>query len=474
VHNSWSVCSPDDKLLFLEMQRLFSEQRFEPGGISLEQTDLSFYPGFLLVRATINPQVVEFKDGKKVEIKQSVQSLFLYNPNTADLARKIIPLSREARSIYMINNHLRLRLTIGTVIDYIKFFGLVVQEEPFFFITSVNEIPWDTKTDGDDKARLLGAINAFCKTDEKGQLETNIKEVNTLWGTHLFRVTLPCIYTDSCYASTLSVSQKGYIKMTEDKALSEHGLTSVRSPLPYYAVNPTKQFERYLNTRMTLAFGYMAALLALLFACQIVEVALGLCIVAELVLRVAQPTLSDGFDRWFFHHPRLLGITLGAASFILVLRAAQVLYVEIAELIGKHQPGLSWMVIYNVREQLQTKFSSFKSRLAGAATRFGWGLSEQLLMWAWIMFSAQSLGYILFSDPRPGTVGWALVSGIERIVGTATFGLVSLSRHLPPPYSSTPTLSGKLLFIALDVCVGTLLVRSILQFWRLSRREEDD
>jgi len=165
-HTAWDEMGERDAHIFFHEQKLFSKERFEEDNVYLQWQSLSFFPGHKLVRARISPQHIQIeKNGKlaTIDINEEHRTFFLYDPETSDLLKKVIPLTPTSESIYLANKLLQLSLDKQNVVDYVQFFGAIVEakDEPFYFLTHEDEIPWNPNITHTDKLEMLGRFSTI-------------------------------------------------------------------------------------------------------------------------------------------------------------------------------------------------------------------------------------------------------------------------------------------------------------------------
>ena len=179
LHTQWQALDQAAKTQFLTDQRRFSQEVFDADRIRLAAVALSFMPGYQLIRARLMPQIVRLVGGGSSEIKEESESYFLYNANTDNVVLMTIPLQPTSVAIGVANSLLGVRLTAETVIDYVKYFGLIVEDgdrQGFLFVDYESEIPWTGEVDEVSRRKFLGALSARSTLGIDGWFDVQLKE----------------------------------------------------------------------------------------------------------------------------------------------------------------------------------------------------------------------------------------------------------------------------------------------------------
>lgn len=471
MHLRWQQLVEPEKSVFIEIQRMFSEETFDSSRISLDKVALNFYADTFLVKANIMPHDVHFSNGRLVKIEGACESYFLYNPITSDLSKKVIPLNRKSDTVYIANNIIGLHLTKYNVVDYVKFFGLVVSEEPFFFIDDVSEIPWTNDADDSHKQRLLGAIEAFCPISATGDINTGVTEATKRHG-KTFDLSIPCIYQDACFSSRMSVAESGLIVMEEDQPLTDKSITPVKSQLPYYEINATKDYIKIMRSRMTRNKVLTLALQLFLFCSSLIVLSLFFITVLDSILLAVGSDISNKLNAWLVNKPIVLkiGVFCSAAAVIFSIYRATIF--EYSEFIGRDKPHALSYMLGSFSEKLRKRYNSLLARVQAVAVLLTIGIIDLVLTASVIMFCTQNAIITLILGNQVLPIGAYPMILIDHYVNIFAIGNISSFFNIDALHNLKFTLFGQFILGFFSLLLSLVIFRWGYRFWRLSAKEK--
>ncbi len=464
----WKVLTEEEKLIFVEIQRMFSKETFDSSKIILEKTALTFYLDTWLVKATILPQDVHMADGESITIDERCESLFLYNPETSELSKKIISLNRKSETIYLINTILGLKLTEANVVKYVKFFGLCVHEEPFYFMENTNEISWKENIEESQKERLLGAIEAFCPIEENGVIDVGLKENNQRIG-KTFGLSMPCIYQDACYLSKMSVAENGLIVMEEDQPLTDKSITPVTSQLPYYVINATQDFRNEANKIRRKFFLTVIGIQIPVFLSAVVLILMILAMVVDWFLLAIGGEYTGKLNSWLSSSAKLLSVVVICSTIVFLLRVYRTLLFEYMEFIGHNKPHAYSYLLGNYSEKLRNKWGTQSARVRGVLFELLFGVLELVFTASVILFSVHHSITPLYKGVEDVNIGLYPVLVVDYFVGIVSIEGISSSVGLSALIGIEYNLYGVLLLSFFSIFLSLVVVREAVRVWRLTK-----
>lgn len=406
MHTTWRAMEEDEAKIFFHEQKLFSKERFEEDKINLEWQDLPFFRGHKLVRARISPQRVQLeKDGKatSVAIGTDHRTFFLYNPETSDLRTKVIPLTSRSDSVYLANKLLSPNIDQNSVVQYVQFFGLVVERKgsPFHFLAHENEIPWAPGITDREKSEMMGRFATVTHRNADGSFQIKVTP-NRFLGVS-FALTIPCIYAGDAFESKMHVAHTGYLRMEHDKGIAEAAFPAQASDLPFYPVKPTGALEAWLKwQRLKTAvfmFGVVMPIGIALFVFGIAGLIGSLSVLIDVVIGSISPSFSAWLNALVARDWVSWSFLIGAATNFLY-GVFVLLFVRAAEYVASKRPVLVFDVMIGSIEKTAKK---------GAST-------TPLLVWALVKLSALGIA--------SAAVSWVVIFGSwHRLHGNVFDGI---------------------------------------------------
>jgi hypothetical protein len=483
MHAAWTNFSEEAKIIFLHEQQVFSKENFSPSKIRLSFVELSFFPGYQLVRAEIEPQTVELEGGGRKEVTELRRSFFLYNRTTDDLVRKVVPLEPNSSSIFSVNTLLKVRITADTAVDYAKYFGLIAESpdhrESFFFIDDIREIPWSESANSQGRERVIGMLQALSPLKADGHFDVGLREEKSLWLGSVYRMTMPCIFQKSAFTVRLSVSPSGFVRMDEDFPLPENTFKDLSVTLPYYRIEPTGKLSElikrrtYRNRIISAGVGIITLSLVAFAFVGLAFVVIG---VTDVLLGAFDRNWATNVDTFFRGHERLLKLSMVGCVVSLFFSVVTAGLGWAAETVGRQRPGLLAQFNDRWRTQLRKRHTTWFSRVRALILRILFGVAILFTTWGCIFYAVNVVGPRLFLSPAEVDLRSSIGFAFEQAIG---WFLRHPASSFPAPlapfiasFSHIDQLStfGKGLKFLMLSSIPLLLFADIERFWRFTKR----
>lgn len=499
MHCRWTPLLDFDKEAFLRDQRVFSKEKFDSSKIELSSVDLSFYPGHVLVPAKIDPQSVQLDEAvglKEKCITEPMRSYFLYNPWTDDLKRKVVPLAPERSSVDFANWLLDVKINDGTVIDYIKFFGLLVEYDskehetqpgagahnlndkriPFLFISRTDEIPFNDSIDPMQRERLIGALSARTGLDGRRFVLTIERESHWLFGSAYF-VELPCIWNRQPFSAKMAVNARGRIKMSDDEIipLSSETFSELIEPLPYYLIQPTTVLKRAMKwsaARAKLIVGALSVLGLAILLLGLVGTAFNALGLSDVLIGAVNQGWTQKVDDFLRAHPFIVKIALLGLFMNLIFGILGSGFTWLVDNLGSERPSELAEILEKYKEHMRTSHPTFARRIRGMAWRGVVGVVVFTLAWGCIFYALDVLGFKIYAVPDHVSIRTSIGYCFDQVLGWLFRG--QTSGFLGPLQSFVGTFGdvkeitslGTILRAAMFVSIPILVTAGLQQFWR--------
>jgi hypothetical protein len=502
VHSQFAPLSEVDKHSFLKNHRAFCKERFDPEKVHLSQVQLSFFPGVALIEATLDPQTVEIEDdrGKRtLPIAERCRSYFLYNESGDDLAIKIIPLTPKGESLHLANWLLKPKINSETAIDYMKYFGLVVEGEfpatdeagnsqvrksNFLFVDDVDEIPFRNGVGDEERQALICALSKGIgvKTDGGYYLDLQTLQ-HWILGT-AYRVKLPCIADQKAFSTIMTVSSSGFPRMIADEGHVVPGqpaFDQAKRPLPFYPIEPTKALKRKLvwyQRRQNALMSVFGVFMIVMSAFMLVGAGLNIAAISDVVIGAFSQSWTAWLDAFLRSHSLILSIALIGLIFSLFFQMLVTQIMLEIEALNEEwpHPAVGPMVerVVTLREQLRSKYPTARARIWTLGVRAIFLVLSFLVAWGSIFYAADALGYQIFVTPDDVSLRTSIGYTFERSLGWF---------FRDPTYASSGPLSGFLstfgkveslsglgsaLYNLMFFSIPILIYANLKQVWRMT------
>lgn len=490
MRTKWKRLNEKERYLFLNDQRVFSNERFEEDKTELEWVKLPFFPGHKLVRALLFSQTVHIQGKKPIVLGEKHRSYFLYNPDTSDLRTKVVPLDTKAPSVYFANKLIGVELNESNVIDYVQYFGIVVEgevkgevegeerNEPFYFLAHVDEIPWRPDVTEAEKLEILGRFATVNEQSSDGQFVIQVTKHKDLFGTS-YTLTMPCIFGQMGFESNMKVASTGAIRMDDERKVVGEAFPTQESAVQYYRVEPTGALQNWLSIqkyKMTLLFLalFLPLFLVILFA--YVGGTLGL------VLAVSDITIGSvfsTFSTWIYNlvnHDWILWFFLVGSLAGLVLQLLSVGFLRLADYVAERHPGFFDAIVQIMSEKIKKKYTVRSKRLIGGARIVLFGLAGALISWTVVFFCYQALFGSAFANvPEAMTLRSVFGAVLDETLNWVMRGDDPIGFRAPIQeffnYDGSLTNIGKTLRTIAVISIPIILAEQLRRLWRYSKKD---
>lgn len=392
MHANWRRMTHDQRIIFFNEHTIHCLETFEADKVELYDVELDFLHGTRLVRAELEPQTVKL-DGSNAEvIERPSRSFFLYSPKVTHGIKKIIPLENDRQSVDIVRAVFKMKISEINIVDYVKFFGLIVEggEGPFLFISKETEIPWSDDVDEIDRERFIGALSARSNYDSiSGEFSIPIDSDKKFGVGKVFRLTIPAIYAGIPFSCEMTVAPDGHIRMDEDYPIPFEGIAPTRSERNYYTVNPTDALQKYLRSKKI----QVAAGAAVLGVAAMAVFVFYLCAFVGFAAGIADTLISPffaGFGSWLnaslMNQTWLRDLILLGAIISVCLQIALLALASWAEYVSKNRPGVYDMLLTSAKAQIRVKHNTTAKRIRWIGRTTVQGLFSQIILWALILY----------------------------------------------------------------------------------------
>lgn len=392
MHAKWKKLTHDQRVIFFNEHTLHCLETFEPDKVELYEVELSFLTGTRLVRAELEPQTVALGGSDPIKIQTAARSYFLYSPNVTHGIKKLIPLSNDRASVDIARSVLETRINESNVVDYVKFFGLIVEGEegPFVFVSEEKDIPWSENVNDNDRQRLIGALSARTPfNDASGEFDIEVHSERKFGIGSIFRLVIPAIYAGIPFACEMTVTPDGHIRMDEDHAIKFEGIAPAQPKRHYYVVNPTDALRKYMKSKALQSTAWVFVFLLAMAAMFVTSI----FAIAGTVAGLADTFLSpwfQGFGSWlnallsnqaWLRDIFLLGAAVSVCLQIIILAAA-----SWAEYVASHRPGFFETTLDAAKTQVRIKHDTVAKRVRWISGQLIFGLLYQLVLWGLVLY----------------------------------------------------------------------------------------
>ncbi|MFN7179836.1 hypothetical protein [Hyphomonas sp.] len=481
MHSLWTTLTHDERVIFFNEHALHTKEVFDQSKVELQKVPLTFFQGALLVKALIQPQKVSITGRGVFEIDKTSRSYFIYNPQLARGKEKIIPLSNKSESIAMAKRVLKPKIDSSTVVDYVKFFGLIVEgdEGPFMFIDHEDEIPWAMNISQKEKDKFIGALSARNAHSEiDGTFAVNVSSRKYFMAGEVFKLTIPAIYGGHPFATDMCVTSDGSIRMDEDHHIPFEGLNPTQQTLPFYKVEPTAELSRHLKRRDLLA----KVALAPLFAIAAALILLAFCAGIAHLLTIIDVLFGGIWSTFSIWLSNLLSKGGLIAKFVFFGCLLSILFQIIAlfggmwiEHVAKLRPGIAEQALDVWKSRLRSKHTKMHHRVAMIANTTFMNILTAILNWSAVLFLLQHHNLQMLSDAVAGVeyrvrdfVGLAIVEASDWLARgeAAKYLRQTLNAWFNIPNGLTP--AGELLKWVAFIVTPVSISANITRLWRWS------
>lgn len=399
----------------------------------------------------------------------------MYKPDTPNLKFRVIPLDRNADTVHQFNKIIGLRLNVDNVVEYIKFFGIVIHQKTFYFFDNVEEIPWSQETNETAKENLVQRLREAWSLYETGDLDIKVKEefVNRelLPDFYIYSTELPCIYENQCFKTVMRITPYGQVEMKDDTGWNVPGLTNIDTPLPFYRIEPTKALadhlgwrNRFLNFSSVIGIVTFFVVLATMLSGLIAN----FFVLVDVILDLTKPSWSFSFNDWLRSHYWIL--VAGLAGAITSLFFAAIIYFfqnRILLLTSRLRSVNTFDAFDKFKKIIRSQPKTFGRRLMGLAATTVRQFIALFLLWAVILFTTQSLFSTLFSSGKPpllnDSIYFILSVFWSKIPDEIIFPIA-----IRLPFSADTTWFGDMVVVFLYISLTTLIIRSARQYWKMT------